>query len=925
MRKQMNKRLCMLGFILLYVCSQVFLFPFMGAKVNAETEQGTVAVMNGPVRYGFNGGIQVFTAPTSGIYKLEAYGAQGGAEWGTGGAAGGYAMGYKKMKQGESVYICVASAASGTSAGYNGGGGGYFGEWGGGERTSGAGGGGCTSITTTNRGVLRNFASNTDEVLLVAGGGGGNFHGETWNGGKRDRYGTPGGSPKETAGFGQGTGGSGAGGGGYYGGAGGRYTAEGGSGGTNYVGLPAFTFAGQTYSGASKAGGQGGNGMCVISFVRYLVDASRQGEEEQHFIERQEVSMPFAFYGADYGVYLQVQTDLEQDGLSEDGWQEYDLSAVPDYLHVEVQEDEFHNGQVTFSLEASPDLNHSYYRILVKGLEENATSAYYHVSVDPLKLEYVYTDEEVLTVEAGTVLTAESYPVYVQYNHPDLHIQVGQDNEEGLAVIPFSDLKYLSTEEEDTITLSTVGEANPVTYHVCHPDLPTDAVRYFRVIDTTLPKFDGVDIKNPSFTNHVEPKTFELEVKAEDNSDGTLTYRIEDENGTVLAGPTSDPNFKIDVGENTKIIVVVIDESGNELRQEYDLVYVDETGPAIQTIRHNHTSWTKENVVITVEAGDGISGLAPEAYSYDEGRTWVKENTHSYGENGTFYVWVKDLVGNITKEKVEIHCIDKDAPSITEIICDPASNWTKGDAVLTVIASDAASGFPGEAYSFDGGKTWQSSNTKSFSEAGIVSLQVRDAVGNFAKMDVTLEKSSLMDQAANLLNGGKPTLRQGTIRSEGVDVLYGDENGKEAGNLVEHHPGAKGPVAGQIRVVKERGHWFQKLTTAQKVFVITSGTVITGGAIWLLLWMLHRACLVVQNLDGKKKHLGIFLLKKEGLEWVLDLSKLGYDSSFAGYECFLSEAFYRTQKKGYLTLKTLQRKDTKRIVKRNVCFYLNSL
>ena len=168
MRKQMNKRLCMLGFILLYVCSQVFLFPFMGAKVNAETEQGTVAVMNGPVRYGFNGGIQVFTAPTSGIYKLEAYGAQGGAEWGTGGAAGGYAMGYKKMKQGESVYICVASAASGTSAGYNGGGGGYFGEWGGGERTSGAGGGGCTSITTTNRGVLRNFASNTDEVLLVA-------------------------------------------------------------------------------------------------------------------------------------------------------------------------------------------------------------------------------------------------------------------------------------------------------------------------------------------------------------------------------------------------------------------------------------------------------------------------------------------------------------------------------------------------------------------------------------------------------------------------------------------------------------------------------------------------------------------------------------------------------------------------------------
>ena len=122
--------------------------------------------------YDYTGGIQSFTAPVSGTYKLEVWGAQGGYN----GGYGGYSSGTKSLSKTNIVYIVVGGQGNTISysstpsyGGYNGGGNGGDTQ---GTRHNG-GGGGATHMSTTNRGILSNYNSYRGEVLLVAGGGGG--------------------------------------------------------------------------------------------------------------------------------------------------------------------------------------------------------------------------------------------------------------------------------------------------------------------------------------------------------------------------------------------------------------------------------------------------------------------------------------------------------------------------------------------------------------------------------------------------------------------------------------------------------------------------------------------------------------------------------------------------------------------------------
>ena len=58
--------------------------------------------------YGYTGGMQSFSVTQTGIYKLEVWGAQGGSKSGlASGGNGGYAVGYKLLSSGTTIYICV--------------------------------------------------------------------------------------------------------------------------------------------------------------------------------------------------------------------------------------------------------------------------------------------------------------------------------------------------------------------------------------------------------------------------------------------------------------------------------------------------------------------------------------------------------------------------------------------------------------------------------------------------------------------------------------------------------------------------------------------------------------------------------------------------------------------------------------------------
>ena len=237
-----------------------------------------------------NQGVQEFSVPVSGTYKLEVWGARGGqnANGGNGnyGGNGGYAYGNKYLTAGQVIYICCGGYVDHTTGIYsNYNGGGASNAWGGP-------GGGATHIATTNRGVLSNYNSYRSEVLIVAGGGGGSgdydvrydddgdvedeWYGTGGAGGgttgaKGYKYGGSGGTQtaggtglvsEHTGSFGQGGSSSynygGGGGGGWYGG-GGAEANQGGGGGSGYIG-------GVT-SGGMQNGTNSGQGRAKITLL----------------------------------------------------------------------------------------------------------------------------------------------------------------------------------------------------------------------------------------------------------------------------------------------------------------------------------------------------------------------------------------------------------------------------------------------------------------------------------------------------------------------------------------------------------------------------------------------------------------------------------------------------------------------------------
>ena len=134
-------------------------------------------------------GEQVYTIPSTGIYKLEVWGAQGGnATGGSNGGTvknviggyGGYSQGKMFFNSGETLYINIGgqgtsngtTTANGTfktyNGGYNGGGNArvsdYYGYVGGG--------GGATHIAKVS-GTLSTLSSKIGNILIVSGGGGG--------------------------------------------------------------------------------------------------------------------------------------------------------------------------------------------------------------------------------------------------------------------------------------------------------------------------------------------------------------------------------------------------------------------------------------------------------------------------------------------------------------------------------------------------------------------------------------------------------------------------------------------------------------------------------------------------------------------------------------------------------------------------------
>jgi hypothetical protein len=189
--------------------------------------------------------------------------------------------------------------------------------------------------------------------------------------------------------------------------------------------------------------------------------------------------------------------------------------------------------------------------------------------------------------------------------------------------------------------------------------------------------------------------------------------------------------------------------SGATTLQKIASIVQDSSAPVISSVTKSTSSWTNGNVSVTVKASDVLSGLAAQAYSFDNGQTWQASNTKAFSQNvATINIKVKDNAGNIASSSASITNIDKTAPSIS--INGNTTNWTKENVTITITATDNASGLASQAYSFDGGNTWQAGNAKTYTtNTSNINIKVRDTLGNETSKSITI---SNIDKEAPIIS-----------------------------------------------------------------------------------------------------------------------------------------------------------------------------
>lgn len=135
-----------------------------GNLVDQKTRR--VLVINDSTNFDYTGDIQTFTAPQSGVYKIELWGAQGGTTNDSyAGGKGAYTSGEITLTKGEKIYVFVGEQPKSNLGGYNGGGNGTSGY---------TGGGGATDVRLS-AGEWNDTNGLRSRIMVAAGGSGGYY------------------------------------------------------------------------------------------------------------------------------------------------------------------------------------------------------------------------------------------------------------------------------------------------------------------------------------------------------------------------------------------------------------------------------------------------------------------------------------------------------------------------------------------------------------------------------------------------------------------------------------------------------------------------------------------------------------------------------------------------------------------------------
>ncbi len=145
-------------------------------------------------------------------------------------------------------------------------------------------------------------------------------------------------------------------------------------------------------------------------------------------------------------------------------------------------------------------------------------------------------------------------------------------------------------------------------------------------------------------------------------------------------------------------------------------------------VTYSPSTLTKDSVLVTIEATCPAGLYEPTPYSFDYGNNWQIANQYVFNENTETFGYVRSISGKTAQAPIVIDWIDHQKPQIFRV--DTEEN-VLGGVNIKVKAKDNKK-LADEAYSFDGGTTWQSASEANLEEKPTYYICVRDYVGNIA-------------------------------------------------------------------------------------------------------------------------------------------------------------------------------------------------
>ena len=153
--------------------------------------------------------------------------------------------------------------------------------------------------------------------------------------------------------------------------------------------------------------------------------------------------------------------------------------------------------------------------------------------------------------------------------------------------------------------------------------------------------------------------------------------------------------------------------------------------------------WSLEKTITfiypEIKNADGQSIGKNEISTYGGQTFQIYRGSITVDKDTTFVARITDGTNSLESTTITLSQFDHTAPTISGVSGNPDKKWTNQNVTLTVNGAkdkgdnnvEPGSGLADAAYSFDGGATWQSSASKTYTSniSGIV-IKVRDRLGN---------------------------------------------------------------------------------------------------------------------------------------------------------------------------------------------------